>query len=197
MRTSLKAAVLLLVHAVLLLLAFPGLDDLGPRSLSRERERRQVIAAVGPAWAEVGFTIARFNARYRLPLIRRLNVLERPFRVKQSYNLYRNGPPRVRRLEITVDGRLVYRTSDPAHRWRGAQLSSRRLRPVVEHTAQGDSRNWEGLARYVAREARRDFPQARRVVLRAVVGPYPGTDLRPAHRVVLEAPDWIPRREPR
>ena len=131
------------------------------------------------------------NHTLRVPLADMFSPLQRPFRISQEWNLYRDGPNEVRRLEIWVDGSLVYRSIDPNATWLQPQLRNRRLRPVVETTVMSrNSLNWRGLGRYIVASARAAFPTATTVELRCLAGPFPGEDLTLHHSYLAAAPDW-------
>jgi len=167
----------LLVGSWLFLLGTPGLDFLDSKDQG---------------------VIGRFNRAVRVPLIRPLEPIQKPFRIAQNWSLYRDGPARVRRLEVWVAGELRYRSLDSEYDWLAPQLRSRRLRPVVESSCRytsGKARNWRGLTRYVAERALERWPEATQVQLTCTVSPFPGEDARPTHRMEASAPDWTPRRE--
>ena len=187
------AAALLLVHVCMLVLATPGLDDLGARTLRSDADRTALRAQAGEPWASLGIAITDFNRGVRMPVVEALNPLEHVFRIKQSWNLYRGGPQRITRMEVRVDGALVYRSVDSEHRWLQAQLASRRLRPMVEAVARKRKNpNWRGLVRYIAQNAAVDFPGAQKVEVHAVAGPFPAGPLETTRRYVATAPDWEP-----
>ncbi len=168
---------MLLVGSWIFLLATPGLDFLGTRDQG---------------------VIADFNRTVRVPLIRPLEPIQKPFRIAQNWSLYRDGPARVRRLEVRIDGELRYRSLDSEHAWLAPQLRSRRLRPVVESSCRytnNKAKNWRGLTRFIAERALEAWPEATQVELTCTVSPFPGEDPEPTHRMDALAPDWQPRRE--
>lgn len=192
---DLKALLLGVVYLVLGVLGTPGLDFLKPRDLVTPAQQAELHAELGSPWAELGILAAQINRGVRLPLESRLAPIQRPFRISQSWALYRDGPNRVRRLEVWVDGTLRHRSADPAYDWLAPQLRNRRVRPMVESTAMAqDAQNWQGLTRYIARCAARDFPGAQQVELRAMAGNFPGRKLTEHHRFVARAPAWEPER---
>jgi hypothetical protein len=64
---------------------------------------------------------------------------------------------------------------------------------MVESTARSkNSKNWKGLTRFIVTQARADFPEAKEVVLQSMKGRYPKGEMKPGHRILAEAPDWVP-----
>lgn len=191
-----KALLILLAFAVLLVLGTPGLDYQEWRRYDDADELDEARDRFGALGGPLVRGISIFNGRVRQPIYDRLEILQRPLRARQSWHLYRDGPNRVRRIEIRVDDQLIHRSADPDFAWRAPQLRNRHLRPVVQNvTTKPDSPNWRGLARWVVAQARRDFPDAERVDIVARVGRFPGTELADHHRYVAEAPDWIPHQQ--
>jgi len=187
-----RAALVLVVGAVILILGTPGLDAMQHSELGDEDERQELREQIGPFWAGIGIGIADFNREHRLPLHRALHTLEIPIRGAQNWALYRDGPNRVRRLEIWVDDELKHRSADPEHDWLAPQLRMRRVRPMVETTTmQTMAQNWEGLSRFIVRRAVAEWPEAERVELRAIWTPFPGDgETTVHHRIVAVAPEW-------
>jgi hypothetical protein len=197
MLRHLQALLVLLAFAAVLILGTPGLDHQDWRDLDEPDERAALREAAagrpaGPALATLILATADLNRHLRQPLYDLLAPIQRPFRIRQSWHLYRDGPTRVRRLEISVDGRLVHRSSDPAFAWRDAQLRNRHLRPILENVARRvDSPNWRGALRWIVAEARADWPQAERIEVVATIARYPGTEARRSHGWIARAPDWV------
>jgi hypothetical protein len=186
-----RAIAVLLLQLVLVLLGAPGLDMV-PRALDAG-DLRDLRSRGGEALAGAAEAVVAANRDLRLPLTDALQPLQRPFRVAQEWFLYRDGPSRVRRLEVRVDGELVHRSVDAEHAWLAPQLRSRRLRPVVESTCgDADAPNWRGLARFVTDRARAAWPAAREVRLDCTAAPFPGDDATRHHGYVAAAPDWEP-----
>ncbi|HNC96829.1 MAG TPA: hypothetical protein PKW90_11935 [Myxococcota bacterium] len=193
MRDQLRAAGIVAVGLLILLLGTPGLDFLDG-SLQRPEKRQKILANAGPFWGSVGLGIYDVSRKVRNPLLDLFGPLQRPFRVSQNWSLYRDGPGKLMRLEIRVDDRIIYRSVDNEYRWREEVFRNRRLRPVVESTVMSsDSQNWRGLTRWVVDAARADFPETQRIDLIALHGPFPGDNLREHHRIVVEGPKWIAR----
>ncbi|MCB9764377.1 MAG: hypothetical protein H6739_31680 [Alphaproteobacteria bacterium] len=189
----LRAALVLAVIVVTWILGTPGLDFLRPSDADTPEEREAFRELVGEPAATAGLAIMDFNTNIRLPVDQRLAWTQRPFRVSQLWSLYRDGPPRVRRLEIRVDGDLKYRSVDPEHDWLADTLRNRRLRPVAESTViQYDAHNWEGLLRLVVLRARETWPDAQVVELAATEGPFPGDRMATKYTMTAQAPDWAP-----
>lgn len=198
MLRHLQALLVLLAFGAILVLGTPGLDHQDWRELDAPDERAALREAAagrpgGPVLAALVLATADLNQHLRQPLYDLLAPVQRPFRIRQSWHLYRDGPTRVRRLEISVDGRLVHRSSDPAYAWRDAQLRNRHLRPILENVARrAESPNERGALRWIVAQARADWPAAERVEIVATIARYPGTEARPSHGWVARAPGWAP-----
>lgn len=186
-----RAALALTVHALFWVLATPGLDYMGINDYQTPKSRADLVRNIGVGPANVAFGLAAFNRSVRRPLADLLAPLQRPFRISQEWSLYRDGPANYHLFEIWVDGALRFRTADPEHAWLAPQLRNRRVRAMVESTAmKKNAPNWRGLSRYVVAQAREAWPDAREVELKALFGPYPGTDLKTGHTISASAPDW-------
>jgi hypothetical protein len=189
MMAHLRAALILCTIAILLVVGTPGLDHLGTRFSSRRA--RLLEKHFGPVIATGTQKLVGFNAKIRIPITRKVGVFQPVFRVRQSWNLYRDGPRRVYRLEVRVDGNPVFRSGSSELDWLAPQLGNRRMRPVVESTTKKfKSANWRGLSRFVIAQARAAWPEAKSVELVALSGRRPGKRLRPTHRISSSAPDW-------
>jgi hypothetical protein len=187
----LRATLILATWGLLLLLGTPGLDFLDASSLRSPDAQVAWRARVPEPWAGVGIALAQANRAWRLPAVAALTPLQRPFRVSQEWFLYRDGPSKVRRLEVRVDGDLLHRSADPAYPWLADVLRNRRIRPVVESTCGADAGpNWRGLARLVVARARLARPDAKSVELACTVAAFPGTDARIHRRYVATEPAW-------
>jgi len=172
-------------------LATPGLDYMPRNALRTAKNRALLEERIGAVPARIGFGLVTFNRKLRLPLVELLGPLQKPFRIAQSWNLYRDGPKRMRKMEIQIDDQAVFRLGDPELDWLRGPLSNRKMRPVMESTARStESRNWRGFARFVIDRAREDYPQAQSVALIFKVGDFPGEQLEETHRVVATAPGW-------
>ncbi len=186
-----RAALVLLAWAALILLGTPGLDFLGADALSSARDQAALRDRVGRPLAAVAIGVTTFNREVRLPIERWVTPIQRPFRVAQEWALYRDGPSRVRRLEVWVGTTLAHRSADPAHPWLAGPLRNRRIRPVVESTClSAGAMNWRGLARFIVTRAREDYPEAGKVELICTSAAFPGTDASVHHRYIAEAPVW-------
>ena len=184
----LRAIAVLLVGLWLLLLGTPGLDFIQNNRFEKPQDRaRDPVMTV---FADIN--------RVRVDLIRPLEPPQRPFRIAQSWSLYRDGPAQVRRLEVYVDGELRHRSLDDEADWLNPVLRARRIRPVVESTCRYDNhkaRNWKGLTRLIGERAAEDFG-ATHVELVCTKARFPGADAEVAHRMEARAPEWTPRRLP-
>ena len=188
---TLKPASLLIVYFLIALHGCPGLDYLSKRDFVSEKSQNELREQMPEIGVQAAIALGALNRRIRLPLVEKTEWIQKPFRVAQTWNLYRDGPSRVNRLEILVDGELVHRTADSDHSWLTPQLRSRRVRPMVESTARKkNSKNWRGLARFIAERARQDFPELQSVEIRATQVRFTGGEERVRHRIVVSAPDW-------
>lgn len=171
-------------------LGTPGLDFVSGR-IWTDKDKARLVAQSSEPVAEVTFALLALNQSVRKPLVAMFAPLQLPFRLGQDWNLYRDGPNKVRRLEIRVDDAVVYRSVDPNFTWLEPQLRNRRVRPMVESTTvDRNSPNWKGLSHFIVARAREDFPTATRVELRCLAGSFPGQKLTVHHSYVAEAPDW-------
>ncbi len=186
-----------MVWGLLWLLATPGFDAMPASGLRATEAQRQLHARL-PAWLHpLAYGLVAFNTEVRRPLAEALVPLQQPFRIRQDWGLYLDGPKECHRLEIDIDGVLVHRTKDPAYPWRAALLRAPPIRPIVDGTA-GKAKgggNWEGLVRLVAQEALKDDPDASWVELRGMWGAFPACRLTEHHAFVATAPTWEPRRK--
>ena len=191
--SHLRAALVLAVMAVLFIVGTPGLDHLGGRLTPKEEARlQQKFGSTVGAMAE---SLMRFNQEVRIPLAKKLGGFQPIFRIRQAWNLYRDGPRLVYKLEVHVDGEVVFRSKDNTHDWLAPQLTNRRLRPVVESTTKKfKSANWRGLSRFVVAAAREEWPHAQKVELVAMRGKRPGAQLKESHRITAQAPQWTPEK---
>ena len=196
MLAHLRAAAVAAFIALTLLLGTPGLDMLRASDFRSEEDRAALREQAGPLPAALAIAITDFNRGVRLPLVNKLEWTQRPARISQNWSLYRDGPSKVRRLEVYVDGVLKHRSADDAYPWLAPQLRSRRVRPVVESTTMMfASKNWEGLTRVIVHFAQQDFPGCQEVRLVATEGPFPGRNLEPKYTITAAAPGWTPERE--
>lgn len=188
---SLRASLAAFVVFFLLCAGTPGFSSLGSRPFTGkegDRLRRQAGAA------EPALSVALWLQQYvRHPMSRRLRLIERTFRIRQTWNLYPRGPKRSRSLEVLVDDRLVYRSNDRAHRWLADKLDHRRVRPINQTLVERDvALNWKPMMRYLRRNAERDFPEMTSLQVHAVWQNHRGGSLEPVivHGRRVEAPDW-------
>lgn len=187
--SNLRAGLLIFVYALLFAVGTPGLDHMRSKMSATEEQRLRNRA--GDTVADLTQFAVRINKNIRAPIKRKLGGFQPVFRIRQAWNLYRDGPRNVYRLEIRVDGEPVYRSEHPELDWLEPQLRNRRLRPVVESTVKKfKSANWRGLSRLVVSRARAQWPEAQRVELIALKGKRPGKRLRPQHRIIASAPEW-------
>lgn len=189
---KIRALLLVVVWFVLLLLGTPGLDGMRRSELRSSEDKAELIEQIGEFWGGVGIGIADFNRDVRLPPHDALHILEQPIRGAQNWALYRDGPNRVRRLEVYVDGDLKHRSADRDYDWLSPQLRMRRVRPMVETTTMSTlAQNWEGLSRFIVQEAVAEWPDAEHVELKAMWVPFPDVaEPTMHHHIVAVAPDW-------
>lgn len=191
MRAQLTALAVLLVHAWLLIVGTPALELLGTSRLKRPDQIATAQEKYGAPWADILVELAAFNRAWRHPLAKKIGGPQRVFRISQSFHLYRDGPSRVRRLEVHVDGALWFRSGDPAHDWLRPALTHRRMRPVVETTTKKkEVKNRAGLYRYIVGQALEAKPTAQEVRFVSVQAKFPARDERTRHSFVARAPDW-------
>lgn len=187
-----RATLALIAQALFWVLGTPGLDYLSYLNLRDEGARARMAKDLGGA-AGLAFAIDDLERSFRRPIVELLAPVQRPFRISQEWNLYRDGPSRYVLLEVRLDGVLAFRTADPEHAWLAPQLRNRHVRPVVESTAnKRDAPNWRGLTRYIVARARAENPALREVELLSRAGPFPGEVLTDGHRIVAKAPSWSP-----
>ncbi|MCO4746116.1 MAG: hypothetical protein KC912_15070 [Proteobacteria bacterium] len=184
---------MLAVIAWTIILGFPGLDRMKPSDYTgSHRERLLKQGAAGRAEVAIG----DFDRFVRRPMADRLEWTQRVPRVSHSWHLYRDGPSKVRRVEIWVDDELWFRSQDADHPWRRAQLTMRKFRPMVSTTAsEPHAKNWKGMVRWAATEAYKDKPDLKEVRVVGTVAPFPsGEPARVKRTYVASPPDFVPER---
>ncbi|MCP4809005.1 MAG: hypothetical protein GY913_15905 [Proteobacteria bacterium] len=191
MKDHLRAVAVLLLCAFMLFQGTPGIDSMGSRELKDADDIAEVEAVIGPLWTGIAVGIADWNREHRLPLHKKLHVLEQPIRGAQNWGLYRDGPGKIRRMEIWVDGELKHRSADDEYTWLNAQLRMRRVRPMVETTTIGrEAQNWRGLSRFICERAAEELG-AETVEIRATEQKFPGTGpVTVHHKILAAAPEW-------
>jgi hypothetical protein len=191
--SSFKPGTLLVVYFLMALHGCPGLDYLGPRDFVSEKSQQELRRQMPELGAQAAIAIATFNRKARLPIVRKTEWVQKPFRLAQTWNLYRDGPGRRNYLEIRIDDVLVHRTADSEFNWLTPQLRSRRIRPMVESTARTkNSKNWKGLTRFIVNRALHEFPEAKKVVVQSVQRPFRKGESQNRHAIVATAPEWKP-----
>ena len=190
LRDHLIGVAALLAGLALFIAGTPGARGLS-RSLVDGEGRAEVERRAGVA-APVVLAIYRLNFDLRVPVAKHLIPVQSLFRVSQSWGLYGGGPKQIRWLRIDVDGQPVFRTEDPDLTWRAPQFSHRKMRPMVETMSnKASAYNWTGFSRWVLREVRRDFPDARHVSIVAERAERtPGAPVEEHHWREASAPDW-------
>lgn len=189
-----KASVILFAYAALLCLSMPGISFLRPSFLATPSKVATFEATHGPVATGLAQVAADIN-RARMPIAQAVGGFQPIFRVRQVWHLYRDGPRTIRRMEVLVDGEIIYRTGDDALNWNASVFRNRRIRPMAEtFTIKPKAKNPRGLVRYIVQQAREDFPDASQVEVRATWG----NRHRPGkvnHRMVASAPDWALERQ--
>jgi len=191
LNAQLRAGLLLALYVAWTMTAPPGMDYLSRGELATEKQRAKKRAQYGtlPTAIAIGVTTAN---RARISLVDHLLPVQRLFRVEQSWSFYPAGLRKLHRLEVWIDGELVYRTGDDDYAWMEPQLTNGRLRPLVQATVvTHGARNAEGIARLVVTQAHVDFPDAREVVLKGTSGRFPGEEMTVDHTLTAAAPDWV------
>lgn len=188
----LGAILVTLMMAFMGIMGTPGMDYMNTDHYNDDEEKAQIIEK-RPVWGPVVVGLYAVNRELRRPLMEKLKILERPLRIAQDWNLYRDGPSRVRRLNIYVDGELKHRSADPEYTWLNPQLRNRHIRPVLENAARKPSiPNWPGIMRFLVVMAIEDFPGATEVRVESTWSRFPGNKPEFQHGFVATAPDWKP-----
>jgi len=191
MDENLRGGLLLTVYAAMLIAAPPALDFLPKNQFKTPESRAKASEQYGALPVAFAAAVSAANRELRIPAASTLLPVQRMFRIEQTWNFYAGGLDKLHRLEVWVDDAMVYRSGDPEHDWFAPQLTTRRLRPIVQATVvTRSSRNARSLARFVVSHAREDFPEARTITLKATRGHFPGTEMRVHHTLTAEAPDW-------
>jgi hypothetical protein len=188
---QLRAAAVALVSGWLLLMGPPGCDFVPAKDLRSDETRaaaRDIAGGIGVGFIDL---LARVELDVRRPFSDVFKPVERIFRISQQWYLYRDGPSRVKRLEVWVDDDLVFRTGDPDATWRVAQFSNRRFRPMVETAAiKEEAVNWAGIGRFIVDHAREDFPAAQQVRIVSTVARFGEPEVEEHHARIARAPRW-------
>lgn len=187
-----RAGVLLALYVLLMIVATPGLDVLGKNSMTTEAELRRVRErAPHPIVVPMAVAVADLNRLVRQPLVDLLAPLQRPFRIQQDWGLYRDGPDNFMLFEVWADDTCLHRSNDPEATWNKDVLRFRKVRPAVQKlTGSADARNAVGVTRWIVAEILKERPDVRKVEIRALHGPFPGTALTLHHSWVARAPTW-------
>ena len=184
-----KATAILLVHLLLLVVAMPGVSFLKSSFLSDQASEDQFERRYGSALTQVAQAMKTVNT-YRRPLAKTVGGFQPVFRIRQAWHLYRDGPSTIRRMEILVDGTVVYRTNDPDIDWQQAIFRNRRIRPMAETLVKKPrAKNRIGLARFIVQKVQEDFPDVERVDIVSRWGGRGGPG-KVHHSIVARAPNW-------
>jgi hypothetical protein len=161
-RRDLGAALVLVAHGFLLLMAPPILDY-----LQIEPKR-----AWGPFVA-----LRDLDGSTRGPLVRAMVPAEAVLGTSQTWHFYKTGASKTRHFEIWVDGTLWHRSNDPEHAFMAGPLANARVRHHVKDWVRGRRLLVvePALLHLVVARVREADPNARRVELRAMEGRWPGT----------------------
>jgi hypothetical protein len=171
-------------------LAAPLLDTTEGDHFATPEDRATYRAEVG--WpAEIPIAAAWVDRAGWDALGDSLEILEKPFAIRQYWKLYPIWSTNCRAIEVRVDGKVAYRTNDAAHDWLAPQLRERRIAYLSDSILKRDARrNTRELARWIALQARARDPEIHRVALIVEEGSFPCTNLTPAATVTTHAPDW-------
>lgn len=187
----LVALLVLVAHGLLLLAGTPGLAAWKAETFSSPKLRAKIASDFGEPTLTAVTALGDLNSRLRIPAANQLRPIERFFRISQSWHLYGEGPRFVRRLEVRVDGQLVYRSRDPDHAWRASMLENRHMRPLVERVVnKANASNWRGLGRFLIDCVSADFPEAQRLDISSTQAHYGSDDATFRHGRQAAAPDW-------
>lgn len=189
-----RAGAVLVVILWMILLGFPGLDRM--KAADYEGASREKLLSRGLSGkAEV--VIGDIDRLIRRPVSDRLEWTQRVPRISHSWHLYRDGPGKVRHLEIWVDDELWFRSQDDDYDWRRPQMTMRKFRPMVSTTASDPkAKNWKGMVRWAAREAYKDKPDLKEVRIVGTAGPFPtGEPAKVMRTYIAHPPDFVPHRE--
>lgn len=90
--------------------------------------------------------------------------------IRQGWRMFLGGSREVAREHIELERsgawRTLYVRGSREHRWLGRELDYHRFRKICGHAVRGHEAEWEAFARYLARRAAAEFPDARRLRLR-------------------------------
>jgi len=186
------AVMVFLMYGFMGIMGTPGMDYMNSGHYDEPEEKADLLEA-HPLTGYPVIALYAVNREVRRPMMEYIKYLERPFRLAQDWNLYRDGPSRVRRLNIYVDGDLKHRSADNEHGWLDPQLRNRHIRPALENAARKSSiPNWPGIMRYLSDRAQEDFPGCTELRVESTWSRFPGTDPSFKHGYVASAPDWEP-----
>jgi len=196
-RQHLRAVAVLTAGFTLLMLGMPGVSFIKRGTYKGAKQRAEALERMG-VLAHLAFAAADFNRDWRIPFEHKVGRVQRPFRISQTFHLYRDGPSKVRRLEVWADDRLLHRSGDEEEPWRDAQLRNRRFRPIVEASVRkATSPNAHSMARWIVGEVQEHYPTVSRVEVRAVWSRFPGTGEQTLHHGwYADAPHWTVYRLP-
>lgn len=189
-RQHVGAVLIVLMYAFMGIMGTPGMDYMNIDHYDEADEKTELLEQ-RPFWGHVMIALYTVNRELRRPLMEHIKPLERPFRLAQDWNLYRDGPSRVRRLNIYVDGDLKHRSADNEHGWLDPQLRNRHIRPALENAARKPViPNWPGIVRFLAERAQEDFPGCEEVRVESTWSRFPGNNPEFKHGYIARAPDW-------
>lgn len=98
---------------------------------------------------------------------------------RQSWRMFGTVNDDPARVEVYIDRgdrdwEPVYIARDPEHDWRAQQLDQERFRAFMnDYSWRRDKRSWTHFTTWLARQAARDFPEARRFGARVRYRPIP------------------------
>lgn len=187
----LRAILLALVGVGLFILAPPGLDSLSTRKLS-EKERAESISHGIP---EAALDVLDGILKARRPLLSVLTPLQRPLRIEQTWALYGSGFKQVNRMEVLLEGEMVYRSGDDALDWMVSVFHHRRFQPMIETvSSKPNATNRDAMLGFIVDRAVAENPDLREIEVRYTRGKPPGTNPSIIHAFRMVSPDWTPER---
>ncbi len=189
-KQHLGAALIACTWVALFILSTPICDTTVSSNYATPEQRAAYRAEVGWPLSEVVLGAVWINTHGRGALHDKLAPLQRPFQLRQYWNLYPMKGESWRSMEVVVDGEVVFRTPGNVYGWRRMQLRNRRINLALNALSKNKSPVGPNLVRFVIAKARADFPDAKRVTLVWTHGPYPGDEARQRLTIRASAPRW-------
>jgi len=140
--------------------------------------------------SEVSIAAAWINNHGRDDFQRFVRRFERPLWLSQGWNLYAMKGEAWRRIDVRVDGEVVYRAPGHEYDWMKRTFRNRRIALGLDRAGKKPSEYTDNLVRFIVRSARRDFVGARTVEVIWAWDRYPGRHPKPFLHYTAEAPTW-------